>query len=47
VKIEIPFGDFFLREDTERPIICIATGAGFAPIKSIRISDQARQHAAR
>jgi NAD(P)H-flavin reductase/ferredoxin len=35
VKIEIPFGDFFLREDTERPIICIATGAGFAPIKSI------------
>jgi NAD(P)H-flavin reductase/ferredoxin len=35
VKIEIPFGDFFLREDTQRPIICLATGAGFAPIKSI------------
>jgi NAD(P)H-flavin reductase/ferredoxin len=35
VRIEIPFGDFFLREDTERPIICLATGAGFAPVKSI------------
>jgi NAD(P)H-flavin reductase/ferredoxin len=35
VKVEIPFGDFFLREDTERPIICLATGAGFAPVKSI------------
>jgi NAD(P)H-flavin reductase/ferredoxin len=35
VRIEIPFGDFFLREDTDRPIICIATGAGFAPVKSM------------
>ena len=35
LRIEIPFGDFFLREDTDRPIICIATGAGFAPVKSM------------
>lgn len=35
VRIEIPFGDFFLREDTGRPIICIATGTGFAPVKSM------------
>jgi NAD(P)H-flavin reductase/ferredoxin len=35
VRIEIPFGDFFLREDSARPIICLATGAGFAPVKSI------------
>jgi NAD(P)H-flavin reductase/ferredoxin len=35
VQIELPFGDFFLRENTQRPIICLATGAGFAPIKSI------------
>jgi NAD(P)H-flavin reductase/ferredoxin len=35
VKVEIAFGDFFLRENTERPIICLATGAGFAPVKSI------------
>ncbi|MEA2841272.1 MAG: 3-phenylpropionate/trans-cinnamate dioxygenase ferredoxin reductase component [Methylobacteriaceae bacterium] len=35
VKIELPFGDFFLREDTQRPIICLATGASFAPVKSI------------
>jgi NAD(P)H-flavin reductase/ferredoxin len=35
VRVEIPFGDFFLREDSARPIICVATGAGFAPAKSI------------
>ncbi len=35
VKVEIPFGDFFLREDTDRPIVCVANGAGFAPVKSI------------
>jgi NAD(P)H-flavin reductase/ferredoxin len=35
VKVEIAFGDFFLREDTQRPIVCLATGAGFAPVKSI------------
>jgi NAD(P)H-flavin reductase/ferredoxin len=35
LRIEIPFGDFFLREDTDRPIVCIATGAGFAPVKSM------------
>ncbi len=35
VKIEIPFGDFYLREESDRPILLLATGAGFAPIKSM------------
>lgn len=30
-----PFGDFFLQENSERPIICIAGGSGKAPIRSI------------
>jgi NAD(P)H-flavin reductase/ferredoxin len=34
VEVEIPFGEFFLREGA-RPIVLLATGTGFAPIKSI------------
>lgn len=30
-----PFGDFFLREDSTRDMICIAGGSGKAPIRSI------------
>ncbi|MCF7927154.1 MAG: 2Fe-2S iron-sulfur cluster binding domain-containing protein [Candidatus Izimaplasma sp.] len=30
-----PFGDFFLQEDSDRNIICIAGGSGKAPIRSI------------
>lgn len=30
-----PYGDFFLQEDSERPIVCIAGGSGKAPIRSI------------
>ena len=35
LNIELPHGDFFLREDTNRPLLFIAGGTGFAPIKSI------------
>ncbi len=35
VRIEGPFGSFFLREDSERPIIMLATGTGFGPIQSM------------
>jgi NAD(P)H-flavin reductase len=35
LDVEIPFGDFHLRTGTDKPIICLATGTGFAPIKSI------------
>ena len=34
LTVELPFGEFFLREG-ERPAIFLATGTGFAPIKSI------------
>jgi NAD(P)H-flavin reductase len=34
LRIELPFGDFFLRDDP-RPAILVASGTGFAPIKSI------------
>jgi Na+-transporting NADH:ubiquinone oxidoreductase subunit F len=30
-----PFGDFFLQENSDKPIICIAGGSGKAPIRSI------------
>lgn len=35
LRFEGPMGSFFLREDTEKPIIFIASGTGFAPIQSI------------
>ena len=35
LSVEIPFGEFYLRTGTDRPIVCLATGTGFAPIKSI------------
>ncbi len=30
-----PYGDFYLREDSRKEIVCIAGGSGLAPIKSI------------
>jgi len=35
LRIEGPYGSFFLREDTEKPIILLASGTGFAPIKAM------------
>jgi CDP-4-dehydro-6-deoxyglucose reductase, E3 len=35
LRVEGPFGTFFLREDSDKPIILLASGTGFAPIKSI------------
>ena len=35
LRIEGPLGTFFLREESERPIILIAGGTGFAPLKGI------------
>jgi len=42
LKITGPFGDFFLQEESTRPIIMIAGGSGKAPIRSIlfRLMDQ-------
>ena len=35
LRIEGPFGSFFLREDSSRPMILLASGTGFAPIKAL------------
>jgi len=35
LRFEGPQGTFFLREDSTKPIVFVASGTGFAPIKSI------------
>lgn len=35
VEVEGPYGEFVLDEDSPRPIIFVAFGAGFSPIKSL------------
>ena len=35
LRIEGPLGSFFLREDSTKPIILVAGGTGFAPIKGL------------
>lgn len=35
LRFQGPFGTFFLREDSDKPIVLVASGTGFAPIKSI------------
>lgn len=34
-RIEGPFGSFFLREDSDKPMVFLASGTGFAPIKAL------------
>src|SRR3989440_802824 len=35
LRFEGPLGSFYLREDSDKPIILLASGTGFAPIRSI------------
>jgi len=35
LRFEGPLGSFFLREESAKPIVFVASGTGFAPIKSI------------
>ncbi len=35
LRFEGPMGTFFLREDSAKPIVFVASGTGFAPIKAI------------
>ncbi len=35
LRFEGPLGTFFLREDSSRPMVLLASGTGFAPIKAI------------
>jgi CDP-4-dehydro-6-deoxyglucose reductase, E3 len=35
LRVEGPFGSFFLREDSAKPIVLLASGTGFAPVKAL------------
>ena len=35
LRVEGPLGSFFLREDSDKPIVLLASGTGFAPIKAL------------
>jgi CDP-4-dehydro-6-deoxyglucose reductase len=35
LRIEGPYGSFYLREDSDKPVVLLASGTGFAPIKAI------------
>lgn len=35
LRVEGPYGSFFLREDSNKPMVLLASGTGFAPIKAL------------
>lgn len=35
LRCEMPLGSFFLREDSDKPIVLLASGTGFAPVKAM------------
>ena len=35
LRVEGPFGSFYLREESNKPMVLLASGTGFAPIKAI------------
>ncbi len=35
MRVEGPYGSFFLREDSDKPMVLLASGTGFAPIKAL------------
>jgi CDP-4-dehydro-6-deoxyglucose reductase len=35
LRMEGPFGSFFLREESDKPMVLLASGTGFAPIKAL------------
>ena len=35
LRVEGPFGSFYLREDSAKPMVLLASGTGFAPIKAM------------
>jgi CDP-4-dehydro-6-deoxyglucose reductase len=35
LRVEGPHGSFYLREDSDKPVILLASGTGFAPIKAL------------
>lgn len=35
LRMEGPFGSFYLREDSDKPMVFLASGTGFAPLKAL------------
>ena len=35
LRLEGPYGSFYLREDSQKPIVLLASGTGFAPLKAV------------
>ena len=35
LRVEGPFGSFYLRDDSAKPMVLLASGTGFAPIKAV------------
>jgi NAD(P)H-flavin reductase/ferredoxin len=35
LQVELPFGNFELQEESSAPMLCVAGGTGFAPVKSL------------
>ena len=35
LRVEGPYGSFFLREDSDKPMVLLASGTGFAPLKAL------------
>ncbi|RKR31249.1 MULTISPECIES: 2Fe-2S iron-sulfur cluster-binding protein [Paraburkholderia] len=46
LRVELPFGEFTLQDDSTSPAILLATGTGFAPVKSI-VEDAIKRKLAR
>ena len=46
LRFEGPYGTFFLREDSRKPIVFVASGTGFAPVKAV-IEDALEKKVAR
>lgn len=42
LRLRAPLGTFYLREDSEKPVILLASGTGFAPMRSIILYAQTR-----
>jgi CDP-4-dehydro-6-deoxyglucose reductase len=43
LRVEGPYGSFWLREDARKPIVLLASGTGFAPIKALIEQMQLKQ----
>ncbi|NMI01720.1 2Fe-2S iron-sulfur cluster-binding protein [Pseudonocardia acidicola] len=42
LQVELPFGEFSLDHESDRPVVLVATGTGFAPVQSI-VEDQIKR----